>query len=263
MDSLAHLSPQEIRSRIRLGELRKPTAGMAAGYTQANLAIVPKDLAYDFLVFAQRNPKPCPVLDITDMGCPEPKLFAPGADIRYDIPQYRIYKSGVFVDEVTSLENYWRQDLVGFLLGCSFTFETSLLKAGIPIRHIEEGCNVPMYITNLECIPSGIFHGPMVVSMRPIPESQVVRAIQVTSRFPAVHGAPVHIGDPARLGIRDIDKPDFGDAVTIRPGEVPVFWACGVTPQSVAMRAKPELMITHSPGHMLIGDIRDDELAVM
>ena len=236
---------------------------MAAGYTQANLAIVPKDLAYDFLVFAQRNPKPCPVLDITDMGCPEPKLFAPGADLRYDIPKYRIYRSGVFAEEVTSLEQHWRQDLVGFLLGCSFTFETPLLKAGIPIRHIEENCNVPMYITNIECIPSGIFHGPMVVSMRPIPEAQVVRAVQVTSRFPSVHGAPVHIGNPARIGIRDIAAPDFGDAVTIRPGEVPVFWACGVTPQSVAMQAKPELMITHSPGHMLIGDIRDDELAVM
>jgi uncharacterized protein YcsI (UPF0317 family) len=167
------------------------------------------------------------------------------------------------VDEVLNLESYWRNDLVAFLIGCSFTFETALLKAKIPVRHIEENCNVPMYITNIDCIPSGSFYGSMVVSMRPIPQNQVVRAVQVTSRFPAVHGAPIHIGNPENIGIMNIDKPDFGDAVPIRAGEVPVFWACGVTPQAVAMKSKPELMITHSPGHMFICDIQDDDLAVL
>lgn len=263
MTDLAHMKPQEIRRQIREGKIILPTAGMAEGYTQANLAIVPKAMAYDFLVFAQRNAKACPVLDITDAGSPEPRLMAPGADLRYDIPKYRIYRSGELVDEVLNLEAYWRDDLVAFLLGCSFTFETALVRAGIPVRHIEEGCNVPMYITNIDCIPAGRFAGPMVVSMRPIPRHQVVRAVQVTSRFPAVHGSPVHIGDPALLGINDINRPDFGDSVTIRDGEAPVFWACGVTPQAVAMKCRPELMITHAPGHMFICDVRDDELAVL
>ncbi|MDR3593058.1 MAG: putative hydro-lyase [Negativicutes bacterium] len=263
MNDLAHVAPKIIRERIRRGELVRPTAGMAEGYVQANLAIVPKALAYDFLLFAQRNPKPCPVLDVTDVGGGEPRLIAPGADLRYDIPQYRIYKAGKLVDEVPNLEKYWREDLVSFLLGCSFTFEAALLKGDVPVRHIEENCNVPMYITNIACKPAGEFHGNMVVSMRPVPQAKVVRAVQITSRFPAVHGAPIHIGDPAAIGIRNIDNPDFGDRVTIRPGEVPVFWACGVTPQAVAMTTKPEIMITHSPGHMFISDIRDEELAIL
>jgi uncharacterized protein YcsI (UPF0317 family) len=260
---LAELKPREIRAMIHNGELIRPTAGMAQGYVQGNLAIVPKELAYDFLLFAQRNPKPCPILDVTDAGSPEPKLVAPGADLRFDIPQYRIYKNGILTDEVTDIASYWRDDLVAFLLGCSFTFETALLNAGLPIRHIEQSCNVSMYITNIDCAPAGAFHGKMVVSMRPMPASQVVRAVQITSRFPAVHGAPVHIGDPAAIGIKDIAKPDFGDPVTINPGETPIFWACGVTPQAVAMTVKPELMITHAPGHMFICDIRDEELAAL
>lgn len=263
MLDFSHSSPQEIRHLIRGGKILSPTSGMAEGYVQANLAIVPKNLAYDFLVFALRNPKSCPILDITDVGQAEPKLMAPGADLRYDIPKYRIYKQGELVDEVLNLESYWRSDLVAFLIGCSFTFETALSKAGIPIRHIEEKRNVPMYITNINCLPSGSFHGSMVVSMRPIPQSQVVKAVQVTSRFPAVHGAPIHIGNPETIGIMNIDKPDFGDSVHINEGEVPVFWACGVTPQAVAMKSKPELMITHSPGHMFICDIQDDDLAVL
>jgi uncharacterized protein YcsI (UPF0317 family) len=263
MNDLRQVAPKTIREKIRRGELMRPTAGMAEGYVQANLAIVPKALAYDFLLFAQRNPKPCPVLDVTDVGSAEPSLIALGADLRYDIPQYRIYKAGQLVDEVPNLEKYWRDDLVSFLLGCSFTFEAALLKGDVPVRHIEEQCNVPMYITNLACKPAGEFHGNMVVSMRPVPLGKVVRAVQITSRFPAVHGAPVHIGDPAAIGVRDIDRPDFGDRVTIRPGEVPVFWACGVTPQAVAMTTKPEIMITHSPGYMFISDIRDEELAVL
>jgi uncharacterized protein YcsI (UPF0317 family) len=165
--------------------------------------------------------------------------------------------------EVMDIKEYWREDLVGFLLGCSFTFETALLNAGLPVRHIEENCNVPMYITNIACKPAGVFHGPMVVSMRPMPQKMLIRAIQVTSRFPAVHGAPIHVGAPDLIGIKDIAKPDFGDRVTIHPGEVPVFWACGVTPQAVAMAVKPEIMITHAPGFMFICDIRDEDLAVL
>ncbi|MDU4959477.1 MAG: putative hydro-lyase [Sporomusaceae bacterium] len=263
MKALADLEPREVRTLIRQNQLKRPTAGMAKGYVQGNLAIVPKALAYDFLLFAQRNPKPCPILDVTDVGSPEPKRVAPGADLRFDIPQYRVYQNGILTAEVTDIAAYWRDDLVAFLLGCSFTFESALLNAGLPVRHIEQNCNVPMYITNIDCVPAGTFHGRMVVSMRPMPASQAIRAVQITSRFPAVHGAPVHIGDPAAIGIKDIMHPDFGDPVTINPGETTVFWACGVTPQSVAMTAKPEIMITHSPGHMFICDLRDEDLAAL
>jgi len=256
-------SPRQVRERIRRGELTRPTAGLCPGYVQANMAIVPKDLAYDFLLFCQRNPKPCPILDVTDVGSPEPRWLAPGADVRFDIPKYRVWKRGEMIDEPIDVAKYWREDLVAFLIGCSFSFETALLQAAVPVRHIEEDRNVPMYITNIFCRPAGFFHGPTVASMRPMRPELAVRAVQVTSRFPGVHGAPLHIGDPAAIGIKDVNRPDFGDAVTIKPGEVPVFWACGVTPQAAAMAVKPELMITHSPGHMLIGDIRDEALAVL
>ena len=259
----ADMQPQEIRKLFRENKLVRPTSGMAKGFTQANLAILPQKLAFDFLLFAQRNPKPCPILDVTEVGSAEPRLMAPGADLRFDIPKYRIYRHGELVEEVLDLGKYWREDLVAFLLGCSFTFESPLLDAGIPIRHIEENHNVPMYITNIQCQPAGVFHGPVVVSMRPIPQAMVIRAIQITSRFPAVHGAPIHLGDPEVIGIKDIAKPDFGDPVTIRPGEVPVFWACGVTPQAVAMTVKPELMITHAPGHMFICDVKDHNMSVL
>ncbi len=247
---------------IRQGQWRKPTAGLAPGYVQANLVLLPRELAYDFLLFAQRNPKPCPILEVTDTGLPEPRLTAPGADLRTDVPKYRIYRDGTFVQEVTDLLGVWTSDLVAFLLGCSFTFETGLLQAGIPVRHIEEGKNVSMFITSIPCMPAGAFSGPLVVTMRPIPASLVSRAVQISGRFPAAHGAPVHVGDPGALGIRDLGRPDFGDPVTIRPGEAPVFWACGVTPQAVAMQAKPPLMISHAPGHMFITDMRDESLAV-
>lgn len=260
---LANMKPSEVRSLIRKGELVKPTSGMCKGHIQANLVIVHKDLAFDFLLFAQRNPKPCPILDVTDVGDPEPKLMAKGADLRYDIPKYRVYKQGELVDEVTDIEKYWTDDLVAFLLGCSFSFESAMLNASIPVRHIEDNHNVPMYITNIDTEPAGKFHGKMVVSMRPIPHHQIVRAVQATSRFPQVHGAPVHIGDPSIIGIEDINKPDFGDASIIKEGEVPVFWACGVTPQSIAMTSKPDLMITHSPGYMFICDPMDEDLAVL
>lgn len=261
MKNMAQMTPAQIRGLIRRGEIAGPTAGMAAGFVQANLAVVPRELAYDFLLFAQRNPKACPVLEVTDAGSPEPRLMAPGADLRYDIPRYRIYKRGELAGEVTDIAGLWREDFVAFLLGCSFTFEAALLQAGVPVRHIEEQRNVPMYITSIPCVPAGRFHGTMVVSMRPVSGDKVARAVQATARFPAVHGAPVHIGDPAAIGIGDLGCPDFGDAVTVRPGETPVFWACGVTPQAVAMTARPEIMLTHAPGHMFICDVRDEELA--
>ncbi len=253
--------PREVRQQIREGKWRRPTAGLAPGFVQTNLVILPRDLAFDFLLIAQRNPKPCPVIEVTDVGSPEPKVSAPGADLRTDVPRYRIYREGSLAGEVTDLLSVWHEDLVAFLLGCSFTFESALLMAGIPVRHIEEDRNVPMFISSIPCVPAGVFHGPLVVTMRPIPAKLVSRAVQITGRYPGVHGSPVHIGDPAHIGIRDLGKPDFGDAVTIRPGEVPVYWACGVTPQAVAMQAKPPLMLTHAPGYMFITDLRNEELA--
>lgn len=263
ISDLAGLTPEQIRHHIREGQWPYPTAGLAPGFTQANLAIVPRDIAYDFLLFCQRNPKPCPLLEVLDTGDPQPRELAPGADLRTDIPRYRVYRHGELIDEVPDVLSYWRDDLVSFLLGCSFTFEHPMMDAGIGIRHIELGVNVPMFITNRPCKSAGVFQGPMVVSMRPIPYNQVTRTVQITSRFPAVHGAPVHIGDPAELGIADPQQPDFGDAVPIAPGETPVFWACGVTPQAVIMQVKPELAITHAPGYMFITDQRDSELAVL
>lgn len=263
MIDFSQATPAELRSMIRKNEWIKPTAGMANGYAQANLAILKKEHAFDFLLFCQRNPKSCPLLDVTEIGSPIPKFAAEAGDIRSDIPKYRIYKYGELVEEVTDISDYWEDDMVGFLIGCSFTFEHALLNNDIPIRHIEEECNVPMYKTNIPCIDAGIFHGNMVASMRPIPQKDVVRAAQVTSRFPAVHGGPIHIGNPEAIGISSITQPDFGDAVTIREGEVPVFWACGVTPQSIAMETKPAIMITHAPGHMFITDIRDEKLGVL
>ena len=255
--------PAEVRQLIRTGAWRGVTSGVAPGHVQANLAILPKDLAFDFLLFCQRNPKPCPLLEVIEAGSVEPVLTAPGADIRTDVPGYRIYAEGQFSAEVPSLVDHWNDDLVSFLLGCSFSFEQAMTDAGIELRHQTMGCNVPMYITNIPTTPAGSFSGPMVVSMRPIPREQVVRAVQVTSRFPATHGAPVHIGSPEAIGISDIDRPDFGDGVEVRPGEEPVFWACGVTPQAVALNSKPPLMITHAPGHMFITDQRDADVAVL
>ena len=259
----ADMKPSEVRQLIREGKIDFQTSGMCNGFAQANMAVLPKDLAFDFLLFTQRNQKPCPVLDVTEPGSPVPRLIAPNADLRYDIPRYRIYKKGELTDEVTNLDQYWRDDLVAFLLGCSFSFEGPMLDAGLEVRHITDNHNVPMYITNIECVPAGVFHGPMVVSMRPMKPKDAVRAVQVTSRMPFVHGAPIHFGDPEAIGIKDISKPDFGDASLIKPGEVPVFWACGVTPQAVAMAVKPEFMITHAPGHMFISDVPNADLSVL
>jgi uncharacterized protein YcsI (UPF0317 family) len=257
---LTNATGRDVRQQARSGEWTGPTAGLALGYVQTNLVIVPRALAFDFLLFCQRNPKPCPVLDVTEAGNPEPKLVAPGADLRTDVPRYRVYRNGQLAEEPDNLHSHWRDDFVAFLTGCSFTFESALLEAGLPVRHIEAGCNVPMFRTNIACRPAGVFRGPMVVSMRPMTMAQAIRAVQVCSRFPRAHGAPIHIGDPEIIGIRDIGKPDFGDPVDCRPGEVPVFWACGVTPQAVAMEARPPLLITHKPGHMFVTDWRDADL---
>jgi uncharacterized protein YcsI (UPF0317 family) len=255
-------TPGEIRRRIRSGEWRSPTAGLAPGFAQANLVVVPRDTAYDFLVFCQRNPKPCPLIDVTDPGNPEPPYAARGADLRTDLPRYRVYRRGELETEETEITRFWRPDLVAFLLGCSFTFETAMQHAGLPVRHIEDGRNVSMYVTTTACQAAGGLHGPMVVSMRPLPLVLVPRAVLITGRYPRAHGAPVHVGDPEAIGIRDLARPDFGDPPRIEPGEVPVFWACGVTPQAVAREAKVDLMITHAPGHMFITDLLDEDLGV-
>ncbi len=254
------MSPYDVRKLIREGKITTPTAGMCAGYAQANLVILPKDIAYDFLLFTQRNPKSCPILEVSDVGNKKLNYLGEDIDITTDIPKYRVYEDGVLTGEYTDISDLWRDDFVSFLIGCSFSFESEMIEDNIPIRHIEENCNVPMYITNIKCTPAGIFNGNMVVSMRPIPYEKIVRSVLVSGAIPKVHGAPIHIGDPSIIGIKDIDKPDFGDSVNIKENEVPVFWPCGVTPQAVVMNVKPKIVITHSPGHMLITDIKNIEL---
>ena len=214
---LRNASGSQMRELAAASKLTGPTAGLAMGYVQANLVIVPRELAFDFLLFCHRNPKPCPLLDVTEPGSPEPRRVAPGADLRTDLPRYRVYRHGELVEEPADLRSWWRDDLVGFLLGCSFTFENALLRAGVPLRHLETGCNVPMYRTNLPCKPAGVLHGPMVVSMRPLTPAQTVKAVAVCSHYPRAHGAPIHFGSPEAIGIRDLDRPDFGDSVEVRP----------------------------------------------
>lgn len=251
------MTPKEVRQLIRKEEITTNTAGMCKGYAQANLCILPKKYAYDFLLFASRNPIACPILEVLDEGSRYTKYMADHADIATDIPKYRIYRKGVLSEEVTDISAYWQEDFVTFLIGCSFSFEGELMEAEVPIRHIEQERNVPMYLTNIACEPAGVFHGNMVVSMRPIPYNKVVKAVTATAAMPKVHGAPIHIGSPLLIGITDINKPDFGDRVEIEDGDIPVFWPCGVTPQAAIMEAKPELAITHAPGHMFITDVRN------
>lgn len=260
MTDYASASPREVRALIREGKITGPTAGMSAGYAQANLVVLPKDLAYDFLLFTQRNMRSCPLLEVSDVGSRLLHEIADNADIATDIPRYRIFKNGELTGEYTDVSEFWQDDFVSFLIGCSFSFESEMIAAGIPVRHIEEGCNVPMYKTNIPCASAGVFHGNMVVSMRPIPHHLVPRSVLVTGEMPRVHGAPIHIGCPEAIGITDLQHPDFGDMVTINEGEVPVFWPCGVTPQNVVMESRPSLAITHAPGHMFITDIRNTEL---
>lgn len=259
MEDYRNWKPEDIWMKIRSGEIDYPTAGMCGGYAQANLVILPKKYADDFAEFAKKNPKPCPILEVIE-GSPAIHDMGEGANLVTDIPRYFIYKDGVKVDEVTDASEYWQDDFVGFLIGCSFSFEEALLQAGIDVRHISMGCNVPMYKTSIECEKAGVFEGPLVCSMRPMTPEDAKMAAEITGRYPNVHGAPVHMGDPAEIGIADVNKPDYGDPVEIREGEIPVFWACGVTPQAAVERAKPPIVITHAPGHMFITNVKNTEL---
>ncbi|WP_310961823.1 putative hydro-lyase [Nocardioides terrisoli] len=248
-------TPAEARERYRDG-LDAPTSGWAPGFTQANLISLPRDWAYDMLLFGQRNPAPVPILDVTEPGATGTTLAA-GADLRTDLPRYRVWRGGELVDEPIHVRDVWRDDLVSFLIGCSFSFESALLEAGVPVRNIEQGRNVSMYRTDIDCRAAGRLSGPLVVSMRPIPAGQVATAVAVTARMPQVHGAPVHVGSPETLGIADLSVPDFGDPVDLHDGDVPVFWACGVTPQAALMASRPPFAITHAPGHMFVTDVPD------
>ena len=249
--------------RIRTGDFTGPTAGLAPGNVQANLVILPEALAHDFLRFAQANPKPCPVLAVSEAGDPRFPTLGADLDIRTDLPRYRVWRNGELVAEPTDVRDVWRDDLVSFAIGCSFSFEEALTQDGIEIRHIALGSNVPMYRTNIPCVPAGTFNGPLVVSMRPLKPADAIRAVQITTRFPSVHGAPVHLGFPGSIGISDITTPDYGDAVPIAADELPVFWACGVTPQAVIAQVRPEFCITHAPGSMLVTDLRNSSLAAL
>lgn len=256
-----HDDPAHVRQVIRERRWTWHTSGLAHGRVQGNVVILPEVLAGDFLRFCQRNPKPCPVLAVSEPGQVSLPSLGHDIDIRGDVPQYRVWRHGELAQEVADISELWRSDLVTFVLGCSFSFESALQEAGISLRHINEGKNVAMYRTNVATEPAGPFGGPMVVSMRPMPAADVIRAVQVTSRFPNVHGAPVHIGDPSLIGIADIAKPDYGDAVALHADEIPVFWACGVTPQAAILSAQPAFCITHAPGCMLITDLLNHQLA--
>jgi uncharacterized protein YcsI (UPF0317 family) len=251
------------RLACRRGSLRGSTAGVAPGYVQGNLAVLPEDLAADFLRFCQANPKPCPLIGVSDPGNPRIPALGLDLDIRTDLPGYRVWKDGELVEETADVAKWWREDLVAFVIGCSYSFEEALVEDGIPLRHIDQRLRVPMYRTNIACAPAGRFSGPMVVSMRPLKPQHAIRAIQITSRFPAVHGAPVHVGLPDLIGIRNLARPDYGDAMEVRPDELPVFWACGVTPQSVIANVKPSFAITHAPGSMLVTDLKNRQFAVI
>lgn len=252
---------EDARRLIRSGAFRGHTSGAAAGCVQANLVILPKAYADEFLLFCQRNPKPCPVLAVGDPGDPTLPALGRDLDIRSDVPRYRVWRHGELVDEPADIASLWRADLVTFALGCSFSFEHALMEQGIPLRHVERGVNVAMYRTHLPTAAAGRFSGPLVVSMRPFKPAHAIRAIEITSRYAAVHGSPVHLGDPAAIGIADLSRPDYGDAVPVQPDEIPLFWACGVTPQAALQAARPQLCITHAPGAMLITDLRNANLA--
>jgi len=254
---------REARLTIRRGGFAGATSGLAPGYVQGNLAILPNALAGDFLRFCHLNPKPCPLLAASAPGDWRLPTLGEDLDIRTDLPRYRVWRDGAIVDEPDDIKRWWRDDLVAFVIGCSFSFEEALLDSGIELRHITCDCTVPMYRTTIATAPAGPFHGPVVVSMRPMKPADAIRAIQVTTRFPTVHGAPVHIGKPELIGIADLGKPDYGDPVPVRDDEMPVFWACGVTPQSVVATVKPDFCITHYPGSMLVTDRKNVELAVM
>ena len=252
----------ELRRLIRAGEWKQTTTGLVPGFVQANLVMLPKEQAFHFLLFCVRNPKPCPILDVLEPGQFEPSI-ARGADLRTDLPKYRIYEKGELRKEVEEVKDFFHEGMVSFLLGCSFSFESAMLASGLPIRNIEEGKNVSMYVTSRRCVSAGPFSSPLVVSMRPLTPQQAVRAIQVTTRFHLTHGAPVHFGAPEEIGIKNLNRPEFGDPVTLRQGEIPVFWACGVTSALAATSARLPLVITHAPGHMFVSDLKDEDLTIL
>lgn len=254
------ISPDKARKLIRENKLTRNTSGISSGHVQANLVVVKKELAFDFFLFAQRNPKACPILEVTEVGSYIPTLVAPSADIRTDISKYQVFKNGELTDEPENLINYWEDDMVAFLLGCSYSFENALVENGIPMRHIAKGFGAPAYITNIPCEKAGIFSGPVIVTMRPVLAKDVTKVVSITSQFPLAHGAPISVGSPESIGIKDLNKPDVGQLIELKANEVPVFWACGITPQYVAMNVKPELMITHYPGHMFITDLKDRDI---
>jgi uncharacterized protein YcsI (UPF0317 family) len=255
-------SAVELRRLIRAGEWKQTTTGLVPGFVQANLVMLPKEQAFHFLLFCVRNPKPCPILDVLEPGQFEPSI-ARGADLRTDLPKYRIYEKGELRKEVEEVKDFFHEGMVSFLLGCSFSFESAMLASGLPIRNIEEGKNVSMYVTSRRCVSAGPFSSPLVVSMRPLTPQQAVRAIQVTTRFHLTHGAPVHFGSPEEIGIKNLNRPEFGDPVTLRQGEIPVFWACGVTSALAATSARLPLVITHAPGHMFVSDLKDEDLTIL
>ena len=250
--SAAPSAPRELRAACREGRFARTTSGACPGYTQANLIALPRTLAADFASFCERNPRPCPLLAVSEQ--PVLGSLAPGADLRTDLPRYRVYRRGELTAEPEEVREAWRLDFTAFLLGCSFGFEAALADAGICMRHQEEGRIVPMYVTDRECEPAGPFRGPLVVSMRPVPGTRVEDAVRLSAALPLAHGAPVHAGDPAALGIEDLSRPDFGADGGLLPGEVPLFWACGVTSQLAVRNARPELAVSHAPGHMLVTD---------
>lgn len=256
------ITPTEFRMQCRNQVYQGQTSGICPGYAQANLCILPKEYAFDFLLFCQRNPKPCPLIDVLEAGqC----MYNGKIDIRKDIPKYRLYIDGILQPaDITDISSYWQDDFVTFIIGCSFSFEDAMIRSGLSIRHIEMGLNrtVPMYNTNIACKSAGRFTGNMVVTMRPLLPIDVVRAVEITSRYPRVHGSPIHIGNPKDIGINDLDLPDYGDKVYLKDGEIPVFWACGVTPQAAVVKSKPSICITHAPGHMLVLDISNDSLSI-
>jgi uncharacterized protein YcsI (UPF0317 family) len=257
--SYADVHPRVLREAIRAGHVTGHTAGMSRGFVQTNLVILPAADAADFAEFCRLNNRACPLVEQTSPGSPEPARSAPGADLRTDTPRYRVFRSGVAdAHAPTDVRELWRDDFVGFLLGCSFTFEAALEAAGLTPRHLSEGRNVPMFRTSVPCAPAGRFAGPLVVSMRPYRMDQIEQVVEITGRYPEMHGAPIHIGDPAAFGIADVNRPDFGDAVTVHDDEIPVFWACGVTPQLALLAAKPEIAITHSPGCMFVTDWKEE-----
>jgi uncharacterized protein YcsI (UPF0317 family) len=226
------------------------------------MVILPDADAEEFRRFCALNPQPCPILEVLPPGDPEPRRIAPGADVRTDVPRYRVFRDGVLVGEPTDIRDLWRDDLVTFLLGCSFVAEAALMKAGLLLPHIKETGFVPMFRTSLQTRPAGRFHGPVVASMRPFPPADADRAAEITAHYPMAHGAPIHRGDPAKIGIRDLARPEYGKAVTVPPGWETVFWACGVTPQEAILNAKPALAITHAPGHMFVADIDSESTRV-